>query len=81
MEPNEIEPSLVCIHHSTLSALVDSYFAQFALMNRFITVYFSLIQPQSTVRAIYSYQAAQPDELSFSNGAWIYNVSKENDDW
>uniref|UniRef100_A0A671UTU2 1-phosphatidylinositol 4,5-bisphosphate phosphodiesterase gamma n=1 Tax=Sparus aurata TaxID=8175 RepID=A0A671UTU2_SPAAU len=37
--------------------------------------------PQSTVRAIYSYQAKRPDELSFSKGAWIHNVSKENDGW
>uniref|UniRef100_A0A671URN9 Phosphoinositide phospholipase C n=1 Tax=Sparus aurata TaxID=8175 RepID=A0A671URN9_SPAAU len=34
-----------------------------------------------TVRAIYSYQAKRPDELSFSKGAWIHNVSKENDGW
>lgn len=37
--------------------------------------------PQSTVKAIYGYQATQPDELSFCKGAHIYNVSKESDDW
>ncbi|XP_041651395.1 1-phosphatidylinositol 4,5-bisphosphate phosphodiesterase gamma-2-like isoform X2 [Cheilinus undulatus] len=37
--------------------------------------------PQNTVRAIYSYQAKRPDELSFSIGALIHNVSKENDGW
>uniref|UniRef100_A0A3Q3WB35 1-phosphatidylinositol 4,5-bisphosphate phosphodiesterase gamma n=1 Tax=Mola mola TaxID=94237 RepID=A0A3Q3WB35_MOLML len=37
--------------------------------------------PYNTVRAIYSYQAKRPDELSFSKGALIYNVSKETDDW
>ncbi|XP_075875350.1 1-phosphatidylinositol 4,5-bisphosphate phosphodiesterase gamma-2 isoform X2 [Nelusetta ayraudi] len=37
--------------------------------------------PMSTVKAIYSYQTQEPDELSFSKGAYIYNVSKENDDW
>ncbi|KAF7658022.1 hypothetical protein LDENG_00018360 [Lucifuga dentata] len=37
--------------------------------------------PQSTVKAIYSYVAKQPDELSFGKGALIYNVTKENDGW
>ncbi|XP_054475368.1 1-phosphatidylinositol 4,5-bisphosphate phosphodiesterase gamma-2 isoform X2 [Anoplopoma fimbria] len=37
--------------------------------------------PQSTVRAIYSYQPLKPDELSFSKGALIHNVSKESDGW
>uniref|UniRef100_A0A672FDU0 Phosphoinositide phospholipase C n=1 Tax=Salarias fasciatus TaxID=181472 RepID=A0A672FDU0_SALFA len=37
--------------------------------------------PQSTVRAVYSYRAARPDELSFSKGALIHNVSKESNDW
>lgn len=37
--------------------------------------------PQSTVRALYSYQARKPDELSFSKGALIHNVIKENDGW
>uniref|UniRef100_A0A8C6UXY5 1-phosphatidylinositol 4,5-bisphosphate phosphodiesterase gamma n=1 Tax=Neogobius melanostomus TaxID=47308 RepID=A0A8C6UXY5_9GOBI len=37
--------------------------------------------PQSTVRALYSYQAKKPDELSFSKGALIHNVIKENDGW
>lgn len=41
----------------------------------------SLLQPKSTVRAIYSYQAAQQDELSFTKGAFIHNVLKESDDW
>lgn len=41
----------------------------------------SLFQPKNTVRAIYSYQASRPDELSFTQGTLIYNVSKENDDW
>lgn len=38
-------------------------------------------KPKSAVRALYSYQAARPDELSFSKGALIYNVSKETGDW
>ncbi|XP_029289098.1 1-phosphatidylinositol 4,5-bisphosphate phosphodiesterase gamma-2 [Cottoperca gobio] len=37
--------------------------------------------PQSTARAIYSYQAERPDELSFSKGALIHNVSKESNGW
>lgn len=42
---------------------------------------FSHPQSKSVVRALYSYQAARPDELSFSKGALIYNISKENNDW
>uniref|UniRef100_A0A3B3ZC66 Phosphoinositide phospholipase C n=1 Tax=Periophthalmus magnuspinnatus TaxID=409849 RepID=A0A3B3ZC66_9GOBI len=37
--------------------------------------------PQSTVRALYSYQSRKPDELSFNKGALIHNVIKENDGW
>ncbi|KAK7892087.1 hypothetical protein WMY93_024050 [Mugilogobius chulae] len=37
--------------------------------------------PQSSVRALYSYQARKPDELSFNKGALIHNVIKENDGW
>lgn len=37
--------------------------------------------PQNTVRALYSYQAKRPDELSFTKGALIHNVSKEVDGW
>ncbi|XP_037538614.1 1-phosphatidylinositol 4,5-bisphosphate phosphodiesterase gamma-2 [Nematolebias whitei] len=37
--------------------------------------------PQNTVKALYSYQATRPDELSFTKGALIHNVSKENDGW
>ncbi|XP_059191820.1 1-phosphatidylinositol 4,5-bisphosphate phosphodiesterase gamma-2-like [Centropristis striata] len=37
--------------------------------------------PQNTVRAAYSYQAKKTDELSFSKGALIHNVSKESDGW
>ncbi|XP_033988766.1 1-phosphatidylinositol 4,5-bisphosphate phosphodiesterase gamma-2 [Trematomus bernacchii] len=37
--------------------------------------------PQSTVRAVYSYQAKKTDELSFSKGALIHNVSKDGDGW
>lgn len=39
------------------------------------------LQPQNTVKALYSYQATRPDELSFTKGALIHNVSKENDGW
>ncbi|KAL6107326.1 plcg2 [Pungitius sinensis] len=39
------------------------------------------ILPQSTVRAIYSYQAKNPDEHSFSKGALIHNVSKQSNGW
>ncbi|XP_063757266.1 1-phosphatidylinositol 4,5-bisphosphate phosphodiesterase gamma-2 isoform X1 [Eleginops maclovinus] len=37
--------------------------------------------PQSTVRAVYSYQPVRPDELSFSKGALIHNVSKDSNGW
>uniref|UniRef100_A0A3P8UDM4 1-phosphatidylinositol 4,5-bisphosphate phosphodiesterase gamma n=1 Tax=Cynoglossus semilaevis TaxID=244447 RepID=A0A3P8UDM4_CYNSE len=37
--------------------------------------------PQRTVRALYSYQAAQSDELSFTKGALIHNVTKDNSPW
>uniref|UniRef100_A0A3Q1EQH6 Phosphoinositide phospholipase C n=1 Tax=Acanthochromis polyacanthus TaxID=80966 RepID=A0A3Q1EQH6_9TELE len=37
--------------------------------------------PLNTVRALYSYQAMRPDELSFGKGALIHNVSKENNGW
>ncbi|XP_029009964.1 1-phosphatidylinositol 4,5-bisphosphate phosphodiesterase gamma-2-like [Betta splendens] len=37
--------------------------------------------PQSTVRALYSFQATRPDELSFGKGALIHNVSRENSGW
>uniref|UniRef100_A0A7N6AY97 Phosphoinositide phospholipase C n=1 Tax=Anabas testudineus TaxID=64144 RepID=A0A7N6AY97_ANATE len=37
--------------------------------------------PQSTVRALYNYQATRPDELSFAKGALIHNVTKENSGW
>ncbi|KAM9376371.1 1-phosphatidylinositol 4,5-bisphosphate phosphodiesterase gamma-2 [Pholidichthys leucotaenia] len=37
--------------------------------------------PQNTVRALYSYQAMRPDELSFGKGALIHNVSQERDGW
>ena len=33
VEPNEIEPSLVCIHHYTLSALAVCYTVQFPLIH------------------------------------------------
>uniref|UniRef100_A0A7N6C0U5 Phosphoinositide phospholipase C n=1 Tax=Anabas testudineus TaxID=64144 RepID=A0A7N6C0U5_ANATE len=44
------------------------------LVDRFST-------PQSTVRALYNYQATRPDELSFAKGALIHNVTKENSGW
>lgn len=37
--------------------------------------------PVTTVRALYSYQATRPDELSFIRGALIHNVCKDNDGW
>lgn len=40
-----------------------------------------VLQPQRTVRALYSYQAAQSDELSFTKGALIHNVTKDNSPW
>uniref|UniRef100_A0A669F926 1-phosphatidylinositol 4,5-bisphosphate phosphodiesterase gamma n=1 Tax=Oreochromis niloticus TaxID=8128 RepID=A0A669F926_ORENI len=33
--------------------------------------------PKNTVKALYSYQARRPDELSFQQGALIHNVSQE----
>lgn len=82
VEPNEIEPSLVCIRcmYSVIFAWphivgsVSSYEYTHNCVGFFL-------QPQSTVKAIYSYQAKRPDELSFSTGALIHNVSKESDDW
>ncbi|KAI7802408.1 1-phosphatidylinositol 4,5-bisphosphate phosphodiesterase gamma-2 [Triplophysa rosa] len=37
--------------------------------------------PQSTVKALYDYRAMRPDELSFSKGALIHNVTKEASGW
>ncbi|XP_068459760.1 1-phosphatidylinositol 4,5-bisphosphate phosphodiesterase gamma-2 isoform X2 [Clinocottus analis] len=37
--------------------------------------------PQSTVRAVYGYQAKKWDEHSFSKGALIHNVSKDSSGW
>ncbi|XP_056117269.1 1-phosphatidylinositol 4,5-bisphosphate phosphodiesterase gamma-2 isoform X1 [Rhinichthys klamathensis goyatoka] len=37
--------------------------------------------PQSTVRALYDYRAMRPDELSFSKGSLIHNVTKEANGW
>ncbi|XP_060892389.1 1-phosphatidylinositol 4,5-bisphosphate phosphodiesterase gamma-2-like isoform X1 [Labrus mixtus] len=37
--------------------------------------------PVSTVKAVYSYHAERPDELSFTKGALIHNVAKDNDGW
>lgn len=37
--------------------------------------------PKNTVKALYSYQARRPDELSFQQGALIHNVSNEADGW
>ncbi|XP_047453224.1 1-phosphatidylinositol 4,5-bisphosphate phosphodiesterase gamma-2 [Mugil cephalus] len=37
--------------------------------------------PKNTVKALYSYQAKRPDELSFVTGALIHNVCKDNDGW
>lgn len=40
VEPNEIEPSLVCIHRSSLSSLLDPIsWSQFPLMSTLITVF------------------------------------------
>ncbi|XP_054632325.1 1-phosphatidylinositol 4,5-bisphosphate phosphodiesterase gamma-2 isoform X2 [Dunckerocampus dactyliophorus] len=37
--------------------------------------------PKSTVRAVYSYHAMRQDELTFSKGALIHNVLKDNNGW
>ncbi|KAG8437471.1 hypothetical protein GDO86_008246 [Hymenochirus boettgeri] len=37
--------------------------------------------PQGTVKALYSYTALRPDELSFCTGALIHNVSRVSDGW
>ncbi|CAN9498676.1 unnamed protein product [Ophioblennius macclurei] len=37
--------------------------------------------PQTSVRAVYSYQATRHDELSFSRGALIHNVSRDDGGW
>ncbi|XP_029377877.1 1-phosphatidylinositol 4,5-bisphosphate phosphodiesterase gamma-2 isoform X3 [Echeneis naucrates] len=37
--------------------------------------------PQSTVRALYRFQATMQDELSFSKGALIHNVTKGSNGW
>lgn len=40
-----------------------------------------LLQPQKTVKALYDYRAKRSDELSFSRGALIHNVTKETGGW
>ncbi|KAM9808134.1 LOW QUALITY PROTEIN: 1-phosphatidylinositol 4,5-bisphosphate phosphodiesterase gamma-2 [Neosynchiropus ocellatus] len=40
-----------------------------------------LSQALNTVRALYSYAAQRPDELSFNKGAVIHNVSRETEGW
>ncbi|XP_058702267.1 1-phosphatidylinositol 4,5-bisphosphate phosphodiesterase gamma-2 isoform X1 [Poecile atricapillus] len=37
--------------------------------------------PQRTVKALYDYRAKRSDELSFSRGALIHNVTKETGGW
>ncbi|KAM4618714.1 1-phosphatidylinositol 4,5-bisphosphate phosphodiesterase gamma-2 isoform 2-T2 [Polymixia lowei] len=37
--------------------------------------------PQSTVKALYGYNAVKHDELTFAKGALIHNVSKEDEGW
>lgn len=37
--------------------------------------------PQSTVKALYDYRAGRADELSFSKGAFIHNVTKDTSSW
>uniref|UniRef100_A0A8C9ZHP1 Phosphoinositide phospholipase C n=1 Tax=Sander lucioperca TaxID=283035 RepID=A0A8C9ZHP1_SANLU len=51
------------------------------LTKTFTIVCVCFLQPQSTVRAIYGYQAVKPDELSFRKGDLIHNVTKEIDGW
>lgn len=40
-----------------------------------------LLKPQRTVKALYDYRAKRSDELSFSRGALIHNVTKETGGW
>lgn len=40
-----------------------------------------MLQPQSTVKALYDYRAMRTDELSFFKGALIHNVTKEANGW
>ncbi|XP_061100878.1 1-phosphatidylinositol 4,5-bisphosphate phosphodiesterase gamma-2 isoform X2 [Conger conger] len=37
--------------------------------------------PQSSVKALYDYRALRQDELSFSKGAFIHNVTKDSSSW
>lgn len=66
---------------SYVHTLLCVYSEQFALMFTFTCKYVSALQPQRTVKAIYSYQGMTPDKLSFSKGALIHNVTKEDDEW
>lgn len=73
VEPNELEPSLVRAH--------PSYYFYLPVFFPPTTQVFLSFKPANTVRALYAYQAARSDELSFSKGALIYNVSRDNNDW
>lgn len=75
VEPNELEPSLVRAHLAYYF-----YLTVFPPHNTCAQVFLSF-QPVNTVRALYTYQAGRSDELSFSKGALIYNVSRDNNDW
>ncbi|CAL8357750.1 unnamed protein product [Lota lota] len=37
--------------------------------------------PLNSVKALYGYQATRPDEHTFAKGAFIHNVTKENNSW
>lgn len=65
-----------CVRSSALLAFIVPFVF---LQSDIYTV--RLFQPQNTVRALYSYQAKRPDELSFTRGALIHNVLKDNDGW
>ena len=46
-----------------------------------VCVFVFVLQPQSSVKALYDYRALRPDELSFSKGAFIHNVTKDSSSW
>lgn len=78
VDPNELESTLVCAH-----LISQFHLASPPPPHKYVLkcLFLSSFKPKNAVRALYSYQAVRPDELSFSKGALIYNVSKDNDDW
>uniref|UniRef100_A0A8C1L4Y7 Phosphoinositide phospholipase C n=1 Tax=Cyprinus carpio TaxID=7962 RepID=A0A8C1L4Y7_CYPCA len=55
-----------------------------AFLIRFVTrlnTFVDVLQPHSTVKALYDYRAMRSDELTFYKGTLIHNVTKEANGW